>query len=72
MQAEKGGYKHFMLKEIHEQPRAVADTLRGRLTARDRTTPSSTAFELDAATLRRVVLHRLRHVATTPAWSASS
>jgi glucosamine--fructose-6-phosphate aminotransferase (isomerizing) len=30
-QAEKGGYKHFMLKEIHEQPRAVEDTLRGRI-----------------------------------------
>jgi glucosamine--fructose-6-phosphate aminotransferase (isomerizing) len=30
-QAEKGGYKHFMLKEIFEQPRAVEDTLRGRL-----------------------------------------
>lgn len=30
--AEKGGYKHFMLKEIYEQPRAVADTLRGRFT----------------------------------------
>ena len=30
-QAEKGGYKHFMLKEIHEQPRAVTDTLRGRV-----------------------------------------
>lgn len=29
--AEKGGYNHFMLKEIHEQPRAVRDTLRGRL-----------------------------------------
>ncbi len=29
--AEKEGYKHFMLKEIHEQPRAIADTLRGRL-----------------------------------------
>ncbi len=29
--AEKGGYKHFMLKEIHEQPRAVEDTLRGRV-----------------------------------------
>lgn len=29
--AEKGGYKHFMLKEIFEQPRAIADTLRGRL-----------------------------------------
>lgn len=29
--AEKGGYKHFMLKEICEQPRAVRDTLAGRL-----------------------------------------
>lgn len=29
--AEKGGYKHFMLKEIFEQPRALEDTLRGRL-----------------------------------------
>src|SRR3569833_1570556 len=31
--AEKGGYDYFMLKEIAEQPRAVADTLLGRLTA---------------------------------------
>ncbi len=30
---EKGGFPHFMLKEIHEQPRAVADCLRGRLDA---------------------------------------
>jgi glutamine---fructose-6-phosphate transaminase (isomerizing) len=30
-QAEKAGFPHFMLKEIHEQPRAVTDTLRGRL-----------------------------------------
>ena len=29
--ATKGGYKHFMLKEIHEQPDAVLDTLRGRV-----------------------------------------
>jgi glucosamine--fructose-6-phosphate aminotransferase (isomerizing) len=29
--AEKGGHKHFMHKEIHEQPQAVAQTLRGRL-----------------------------------------
>ena len=28
--AEKGGYKHFMLKEIYEQPRSVRDTIRGR------------------------------------------
>ncbi|WPD19287.1 glutamine--fructose-6-phosphate transaminase (isomerizing) [Thermaerobacter composti] len=30
-QAERGGYPHFMLKEIHEQPRAVRDTLAGRI-----------------------------------------
>jgi len=32
-QIEKGGYEHFMLKEIHEQPRAITDTFRGRLLA---------------------------------------
>ncbi|MCL4817531.1 MAG: glutamine--fructose-6-phosphate transaminase (isomerizing) [Vicinamibacteria bacterium] len=31
VQAEKGGFRHFMLKEIHEQPRAVRDTLLGRI-----------------------------------------
>lgn len=31
MMAEKGGHKHFMHKEIWEQPRAIADTLRGRM-----------------------------------------
>jgi len=30
-QIEKGGYKHFMLKEIFEQPKSVLDTMRGRL-----------------------------------------
>ncbi|RSK41698.1 glutamine--fructose-6-phosphate transaminase (isomerizing) [Mangrovimonas spongiae] len=30
-QIEKGGYEHFMLKEIYEQPRAILDTFRGRL-----------------------------------------
>ena len=29
--AEKGGYRHFMLKEIFEQPRAIADTIAGRI-----------------------------------------
>ena len=29
--AERGGYEHFMLKEIHEQPRALRETMRGRL-----------------------------------------
>ncbi len=34
-QAEKGGYPHFMLKEIFEQPRVVADSLLGRLSGTD-------------------------------------
>ncbi len=31
VQAEKGGFKHFMLKEIHDQPQAVQDTFAGRV-----------------------------------------
>ncbi|MDC1198111.1 glutamine--fructose-6-phosphate transaminase (isomerizing), partial [Algibacter sp.] len=34
-QIEKGGYDHFMLKEIHEQPKAITDTYRGRLLANE-------------------------------------
>jgi len=30
-QIEKGGYDHFMIKEIHEQPKAIIDTYRGRM-----------------------------------------
>lgn len=33
--AEKGGYPDFMLKEIHEQPRVVRDTLAGRMSGRE-------------------------------------
>ncbi len=29
--AQKGGYRHFLLKEIHEQPQAIIDTMRGRI-----------------------------------------
>ncbi|MBA6156166.1 glutamine--fructose-6-phosphate transaminase (isomerizing) [Tenacibaculum sp. S7007] len=32
-QIEKGGFDHFMLKEIHEQPKAIIDTYRGRMLA---------------------------------------
>ncbi len=35
VQAEKGGYRHFMLKEIHEQPQAMRDTLLGRFSLED-------------------------------------
>ncbi len=34
--AEKGGFEHFMLKEIYEEPRTIRDTLRGRLTTDNR------------------------------------
>jgi glucosamine--fructose-6-phosphate aminotransferase (isomerizing) len=37
LMAEKGGFKHFMLKEIFEQPRAVRDTIAGRLLEDDGT-----------------------------------
>lgn len=36
-QVEKGGYEHFMLKEIHEQPDAIANAIRGRLVDEDGT-----------------------------------
>ncbi|HLU66321.1 MAG TPA: glutamine--fructose-6-phosphate transaminase (isomerizing) [Kofleriaceae bacterium] len=54
VQAQKAGYKHFMLKEIHEQPRAIADTLAGRVEL-ERDTVSLDGIQLDAAQVRRVV-----------------
>ena len=65
--AEKGGYKHFMLKEIYEQPRAVRDTIRGRFsmetgqsTWKGWTRPSGAL-----ATIKRIVL-----VACGTSWHA--
>jgi len=61
--AEKGGYKHFMLKEIFEQPRAVRDTLLGRVGTGVRThLPGRNGHT--AAGVPRVRVgedHRLRH-----------
>jgi glucosamine--fructose-6-phosphate aminotransferase (isomerizing) len=54
VQAEKGGFKHFMLKEIHEQPRAVADTLVGRVDLEGDDVRLD-GVELDVANLKRVV-----------------
>ncbi|MBT8494503.1 MAG: glutamine--fructose-6-phosphate transaminase (isomerizing), partial [Deltaproteobacteria bacterium] len=55
VQAEKAGYRHFMLKEIHEQPRAVADTLAGRVNLEDDDV-SLDGIELDVAKLDRIVM----------------
>jgi glucosamine--fructose-6-phosphate aminotransferase (isomerizing) len=56
--AEKGGYRHFMLKEIYEQPRAVADTIRGRVVADDGsvTLPEAQLSSEVIARIQRVVL----------------
>ncbi len=43
--AEKDGYAHFMLKEIHEQPKALTDTLRPRLVRNESGKPIDIAFD---------------------------
>lgn len=53
--AEKEGYKHFMLKEIFEQPRAIADTLRGRLLPHEHRVVLE-GVQLDPARLHRIFL----------------
>jgi glucosamine--fructose-6-phosphate aminotransferase (isomerizing) len=55
--AEKGGYPHFMLKEIYEGPRTVRDTLRGRLTDSDQIVfPDLPFTSADWARFRRVAI----------------
>jgi glucosamine--fructose-6-phosphate aminotransferase (isomerizing) len=54
VQAEKGGFKHYMLKEIHEQPRAVADTLVGRID-REHDDVLFDGIELDVKSIKRVI-----------------
>ena len=48
--AEKGGYKHFMLKEIHEQPDVISETLAGRLK------PNGISLEIEIPKFERVFL----------------
>jgi glucosamine--fructose-6-phosphate aminotransferase (isomerizing) len=54
VQAEKGGFKHYMLKEIHEQPRAVADTLVGRIDL-EHDDVVLDGIELDAKAIKRII-----------------
>ncbi|HEX2878920.1 MAG TPA: glutamine--fructose-6-phosphate transaminase (isomerizing), partial [Polyangiaceae bacterium] len=53
MQAEKAGFKHFMLKEIFEQPRAVEDTLRGRVNLEDGSVEAA-EIGIDQATAKAI------------------
>ncbi|MBV9080625.1 MAG: glutamine--fructose-6-phosphate transaminase (isomerizing) [Elusimicrobia bacterium] len=68
IQAEKAGFKHFMLKEIHEQPRSVENTLLGRLDSQtgEVRLEGSGLTEADAAKVQRV-----RFVACGTSWHAS-
>ncbi len=52
-QIEKGGYEHFMHKEIHEQPEALANAIRGRLVVEDGTSKLS-GMQMDAYELARI------------------
>ena len=68
MMAEKGGYKHFMLKEIHEQPRVITDTIRGRIQGRNREVYLDD-IGIDEATLKKV--KRICLVACGTSWHAA-
>ncbi len=61
--AEKGGFPHFMLKEIHEQPRALQETMMGRLDADGR-------VELDGVAYPPGFVERLRQVWITACGTA--
>ncbi len=68
--AEKGGYRHFMLKEIHEQPRAINDTLAGRISLdRGEVFFAEEEFPLTDADLRAVERVYLASCGTS--WHAS-
>jgi len=56
--AEKGGYEHFMLKEMHEQPKALTDTLRARIKTDSKRTINLEEIGFDAswAKAERVVI----------------
>ena len=64
--AQKGGYAHFMLKEIYDQPQAIRDTLRGRVTE----THQVTFPELKLATSKLLDFNRIVIVACGTAYNA--
>ncbi len=66
--AEKGGYKHFMLKEIYEQPRAIRDTTLGRVGQE-----SGRIFldEMDISTKQFKEFRQVRIVACGTSWHAA-
>jgi glucosamine--fructose-6-phosphate aminotransferase (isomerizing) len=66
--AEKGGYKHFMLKEIYEQPRAVRDTTLGRV---GQETGRIFLDEMDISAKEFKEFRQVRIVACGTSWHAA-
>jgi len=66
--AEKGGYKHFMLKEIYEQPRAVRDTTLGRV---GQETGRIFLDELDIAPAEFARFRQVKIIACGTSWHAA-
>jgi len=54
--AEKGGYEHFMLKEIHEQPKAVRDTINPRIRENDIVIDELNMSEEDIIKLKKIYI----------------
>jgi glucosamine--fructose-6-phosphate aminotransferase (isomerizing) len=68
VQAEKGGYKHFMLKEIHEQTQAIQDTMGARVDF-ERGQVLLDGLQLPPAELRRI--ERIHLLACGTSWHAA-
>jgi glucosamine--fructose-6-phosphate aminotransferase (isomerizing) len=66
--AEKGGYKHFMLKEIYEQPRAVRDTTLGRV---GQETGRVFLDEMDIAPAEFARFRQVKIIACGTSWHAA-
>jgi glucosamine--fructose-6-phosphate aminotransferase (isomerizing) len=66
--AEKGGYKHFMLKEIFEQPRAVRDTMLGRV---NQETGLIFLEEMDITPREFRAVRQVRIIACGTSWHAA-
>ncbi len=66
--AEKGGYKHFMLKEIFEQPRAIRDTMLGRV---GQETGRVFLDEMDIAPKEFAEFEQIKIVACGTSWHAA-
>src|SRR3954447_11930197 len=68
IEAEKGGYQHFMLKEIYEQPRAVRDTTLGRV---QQETGKIFLDEMDIAPAEFARFKQVRIIACGTSWHAA-